>query len=157
LTVEVGQRAPDFALYDTEQELRSLREFRDKNVIIAFYPGAFTSVCTREMCTFRDSLVKLDSLNGQVIGLSVNDPFSNKAFKEANELNFPLLSDYNRKTIELYGVEATDFAGLEAYTAAKRAIFILDKKGIIRYKWISEDPAKEPDYSEIETRIQALS
>ncbi|GAF78006.1 unnamed protein product [marine sediment metagenome] len=155
--VEMGQRAPDFILYDTEQELRSLSEFRDKIVILAFYPGAFTSICTREMCTFRDSIGNLASVKGQIVGISVNDPFSNKAFKEANQLNFPLLSDYNRKVIEIYGIEANDFAGLGGYTAAKRSIFILDKKGIIRYKWVSEDPSKEPDYSEIESRMQALS
>ena len=156
MNIELGKKAIDFSLYDTERQLRSLNEFTGKNTILAFYPGAFTSVCIREMCALRDSLAKIGDLNAKVIGISVNDPFSNKAFKEANQLNFPLLSDYNRKTIKLYGIEADDFAGLKGYTAAKRSIFILDKKGIIRYKWISEDPSKEPDYNILELEIQKL-
>jgi len=118
--------------------------------VLAFYPGAFTSVCTKEMCTFNDSLAKLNELKAQVIGISVNDPFSNKAFAEANSLSFPLLSDYNRKVVKLYGVEARDFAGLKGYTAAKRSIFILDSGGTVRHKWISEDPHVEPIYQGIE-------
>jgi len=82
--------------------------------VLAFYPGAFTSVCTKEMCTFRDSLAKLNELKAQVIGISVNDPFSNKAFAEANSLSFPLLSDYNRKVVELYGVRQKTLLALKA-------------------------------------------
>ncbi len=147
--VKVGSKAPDFALPDTDLKPRTLKEF-DRKVVLAFYPGAFTSVCTREMCAFRDSLSKLNDLKAQIVGVSVNDPFSNKAFAEANMLNFPLLSDYSRKVAKLYGVEAKDFAGLRGYTAAKRSIFVLDSKGFVRYKWVSEDPRVEPVYSEIE-------
>ncbi len=106
------------------------------------------------MCIFRDSLTKLSELEAQVIGISVNDPFSNKAFAEANSLNFPLLSDYNRDVVRLYGVAAEDFAGLRGYTAAKRSVFILDKNSTVRYIWISEDPRKEPPYEEIERKLE---
>ena len=151
-----GTKAPDFSLPDTERNQRTLNEFLGKKVVLAFYPGAFTDPCTREMCVFRDSLAELNALNAQVIGISVNDPFSNKAFAEANQLNFPLLSDYNRDIIRIYGVEATDFAGLKGYTAAKRSIFIIDRKGVIRYKWISEDPRKEPNYETIERTLEEI-
>lgn len=148
--IKVGQRAPDFTLPGINLQQRRLRDFLDKNVVLAFYPGAFTAVCTKEMCAFRDSLAKLNELKAQVVGISVNDPFSNKAFAEANKLNFPLLSDYNREVVRLYGVAAADFAGLKGYTAAKRSIFIVDREGILRYKWVSDDPRIEPDYDEIE-------
>jgi peroxiredoxin len=91
--ISVGQKAPDFTLPDTESKPRRLRDFLEKNVVLAFYPGAFTSVCTKEMCTFRDSIAKLNDLKAQAVGISVNDPFSNKAFAERNMLNLPLLSD----------------------------------------------------------------
>jgi len=147
--IRIGKKAPDFTLPDTGLKPRSLKDF-DTKLVLAFYPGAFTSVCTKEMCTFRDSLKRLNELKAQVIGISVNDPFSNKAFAEANGLSFPLLSDYNRKVVKLYGVGARDFAGLKGYTAAKRSIFILDSGGTICHKWISEDPRVEPNYQEIE-------
>jgi peroxiredoxin len=91
-----------------------------------------------------------------VVGISVNDPFSNKAFAEANKLQFPLLSDYTRETIRKYGVFHEDFAGLKGYVAAKRSIFLLDKMGIVRYRWISEDPGKDPDYEEIKNQLTKL-
>jgi peroxiredoxin len=152
--IRVGQKAPDFTLPDTNLKPRRLREFLSKNIVLAFYPGAFTSVCTKEMCTFRDSIAKLSNMKAQVIGISVNDPFSNEAFAKANMLTFPLLSDYNREVVRLYDVAATDFAGLKGYTAAKRSIFIIDKKGTVRYKWVSEDPRIEPNYAEIEETLE---
>ena len=154
--IKVGKKAPDFTLPDTDLKPQKLSEFLDKNVVLAFYPGAFTSVCTKEMCTFRDSIVKLSDLKAQVVGISVNDPFSNSAFAKANMLNFPLLSDYNREVVRLYGVAATDFAGLKGYTAAKRSVFIIDRKGTVRYKWVSEDPTVEPDYGEIERALEEI-
>jgi len=154
--IGVGQTAPDFTLPDTDLEPRRLGDFLDKNVVLAFYPGAFTSVCTKEMCTFRDSIAKLSDLKAQVIGISVNDPFSNKAFAERNILSFPLLSDYNREVVALYGVAAKDFAGLKGYTAAKRSIFIVDRERTVRYVWVSEDPRVEPNYEEIERVLEEI-
>jgi peroxiredoxin len=154
--IKVGQKAPDFTLPDTEFKPRRLRGFLNKNVVLAFYPGAFTSVCAKEMCTFRDSLARLNALDAQVVGVSVNDPFSNKAFAEANGLTFSLLSDYNREVVRTYDVELKDFAGLKGYTAAKRAVFILDRKGIVRYAWVSEDPGVEPKYHEVEKALEEI-
>lgn len=155
--VRVGSKAPDFTLVDMDRNTRNLSEFKDKNIVLAFYPGAFTSVCRKEMCTFRDSLSNLEALDAQVIGISVNDPFSNKAFHEMNMLNFPLLCDYNREVIEAYGISLHDFAGLQGYTVAKRSVFIVDRDGVIRYRWISENPGLEPDYGEIETELSKLN
>lgn len=154
--VDVGAVAPDFTLVDAEMKPRSLGEFRGMNVVIAFYPGAFTSACTKEMCTLRDSIARLEGLNAQVVGVSVNDPFSAKAFHEMNMLNFPLLCDYNREVVELYGVAMHDFAGLKGYTAAKRAVFIVDARGIVRYRWATEDSRKLPDIGELEEVLKNL-
>lgn len=153
--IRIGKKAPNFTLPDTDLKPRSLKDF-DTKLVLAFYPGAFTSVCTKEMCAFRDSLAKLNELKAQVIGISVNDPFSNKAFAEANNLGFPLLSDYRREVVRLYGVGARDFAGLKGYIAAKRSIFILDKKGVIHHKWVSEDPRVEPNYQEIQKILSEM-
>jgi peroxiredoxin len=154
--VNVGDRAPDFTLVDSEMKPRRLSEFRGKNVVLAFYVGAFTSVCQKEMCTFRDSIVRLEKLNAQVLGVSVNDPFSNQAFKEANMIGFPLLCDYNREVVNLYGIPLNNFAGLKGYTVAKRSVFIIDKNGFVKYRWVSEDPRVEPDYKEIEKVLEKL-
>ena len=154
--VEVGDVAPDFTILDTEMKPRGLSEFRGGNLVLAFFPGAFTSVCKREMCTFRDSISRLEELNAQVVGISVNDPFSNKAFQEMNMLNFPLLCDFNREVVELYGVAMHDFAGMRGYIAAKRSVFVIDKDGVVRYRWVSEDPRVEPDYKEIEKVLETI-
>jgi len=154
--IKVMDKAPDFMLPDTEKKVRSLREFLGQKVVLAFFVGAFTSTCTKEMCEFRDSMARLIDLNAQVVGISVNDPFSNKAFVEKNRLPFPVLSDYNREVIKMYGLEMQNFAGLQGYSVAKRSIFILDPKGVVRYVWISEDPTVEPSYQEIEKVLQEI-
>src|SRR5208283_6030470 len=134
--VKVGDRAPDFTLPDTDKKPRSLKEFLGKKIVLAFFVGAFTSTCTKEMCEFRDSMARLTDLNAQVIGISVNDPFSNKGFSEKNRLPFPILSDHKREVIKTYGLELPNFAGLDGYTVAKRSIFVIDEKGIVRYVWV---------------------
>jgi len=149
-TPQVGDKALKFTLPDTDLKPRSLRDFQGQKVVLAFFVGAFTSVCTKEMCAFRDSMARLIDLKAQVIGVSVNDPFSNKAFAEKNRLSFPILSDVNREVIRLYNLESPDFAGIKGYSVAKRSILILDKKGVVRYTWITDDPTKEPNYDKIE-------
>jgi peroxiredoxin len=155
--LKIGDKAPNFALPDTDLKPRSLKEFQGQKVVLAFFVGAFTSVCTKEMCAFRDSMARLIDLKAQVIGIGVNDPFSNRAFAERNRLTFPILSDYNRETIKTYNLQAADFAGLKGYIAAKRSIFVLDKQGVIRYTWITENPAVEPNYKEIEEALEKIN
>jgi peroxiredoxin len=154
--INVEDEAPDFNLPDTKLKKRSLKDFRGRKVVLAFFVGAFTSICTKEMCAFRDSMARLTDLKAQVIGISVNDPFSNKAFAEKNRLPFPILSDYKRQAIKAYGVETIDFGGLDGYTVAKRSIFVVDKKGVVRYVWSTEDPEVEPNYKEIEDTLEKI-
>lgn len=156
VNVKVGDKAPDFTLSDENMKPRSLNEFLGQKVVLAFFVGAFTSTCTMEVCAFRDSMARLTDLRAQVVGVSVNDPFSNKGFSEKNYLPYPILSDYKREVIKKYGLELENFAGLQGYTVAKRSIFVLDQQGIIRYMWISENPTIEPDYKEIEEALSQI-
>ncbi len=154
--IKVGDKSPDFILPDVDLKPRSLKEFLGQKIVLAFFVGAFTSTCTKEMCEFRDSMARLIDLNAQVIGISVSDPFSSKAFAEKNRLPFPILSDYKREVIKTYGLESPNFAGLNGYTVAKRSIFILDDRGIVRYVWVSDNPAVEPNYQEIQNVLEQI-
>jgi peroxiredoxin len=156
MAAKVGDKAPDFTLYDTEKKPRSLKEFLGKKTVLAFYPGAFTGVCTKEMCTFRDSLSRFNALNAQVVGISVDAPFANKAFATQNNLQFPLLSDFNRTALKAYGIVHEGFSGLNGYSASKRSVFVLDKDGIVRYAWISDNPGVEPNYDEVTKALSSF-
>ncbi|OYV85816.1 MAG: peroxiredoxin [Ignavibacteriae bacterium 37-53-5] len=156
MAVEIGKKAPDFKLYDTDRKERSLSEFTGKKVVLAFYPGAFTGVCTKEMCNFRDSLGKFNNVDAQVIGISVDPPFSNKAFADQNKLTFPVLSDFNRQAVKAYDSYHENFLGLNGYTAAKRAVFVVDRAGVVQYKWVSENPGVEPNYDEVLKAVAAI-
>ena len=150
-----GEKAPNFTIADTDRKPRGLQEFLKPKgaTLLAFFPGAFTSVCTREMCALRDSLAEFNKFNAQVVGIDVNDPWTNKAFVEKNSLSFPILSDYTRDVVRQYNVFHENFGNLKGYTVAKRAIFILDQNGVVAYKWVTEDPSKEPNYEELKKAV----
>jgi peroxiredoxin len=154
---EVGDESPNFTLISHKMKYVTLSDHRGENVVLAFYPGAFTGTCTKEMCNIRDTIASLEDLNATIYGISVNDPFSNNAFHEENVLNFPLLCDYNREVVQKYNVYHENFAGLKGYVSAKRSVFILDKDGIVIYKWVTEDPSVEPDYKELEEELSKLN
>jgi Peroxiredoxin len=146
--VEVGEKAPDFELLDTELKPRKLSEFLGKRIVVLLtFPAAFSSVCTKELCTFRDRMSILNSANAEVIAISVDSPFTLMAFKDANRLNFTLLSDFNKEVITKYGVVHENLLGLKG--VAKRSAFIIAPDGTVLYKWVSDDPLVEPPYDEI--------
>jgi peroxiredoxin len=149
--VGVGDRAPDFALYDYDKKVRKLSEFLTKGTktILAFFPGAFTGGCIQEMCTFRDMYGELAKLNGTVVGVSVDAPFAQKAFAEKYNLTFPLLCDFKREVVKKYGVLWKNLGGVEGYDTANRAIFILDDSGKVLFKWVAEKPGDLPDFEAI--------
>ncbi len=153
MAAEVNSKAPEFNLLNTKRESVTLDSLKGKKAVLAFFPAAFTGVCEKELCTFRDSMAELSGLNATVIGISVDSPFSNGAFAEKNKLEYPILSDYNRAAVKAYGVGHDDFVGMTGYTAAKRSIFVLDAAGTITYKWVSDDPGKEPLYDEIKAAL----
>ncbi len=157
--LEVGARAPGFTLLDTTRERRALAEFRGRPLVIAFFPAAFTGVCEKELCTFRDSLAQLgdNKLDAAVVAVSVDAPFTNAAFAERNKLGFPVLSDYRREVVRAYGVAHEDFAGMPGYTAAKRSVFVVDAEGAIAYAWVAPNPGVEPDYELVREVVAALA
>ncbi len=154
--LDVGTKAPDFTLFKNRTDKVSLAEQRGKKVVLAFFPAAFTSVCEKELCTFRDSLAELNGLDATVLGISVDGPFSNVAFAEKNKLTFPVLSDYTRATVRAYDVALDDFAGLPGYTASKRAVYVVDGEGTIRYAWVGPNPGVEPDYEAVKKAVAGI-
>jgi glutaredoxin-dependent peroxiredoxin len=150
MSVSVGSKAPQFTLFDTAKTPRSpLAEFAGKKIVLLFYPGAFTGVCDKEMCNFRDSLSAYNSLNAQVIGISVDGPWANKAFAQHYNLTFPLLSDFERSVVKQYGIVFEGLGGVKGYNVAKRAVYVIDEKGVVKYAWVSDTPGVEPPYDEV--------
>jgi len=149
MTLNVGDKAPGFELVDTDLKMRTLDEFAGKKIVVSFFVAASSPVCETELCTFRDSWDEISGLGANVIAISNDGPFANKAFKEKHHHNFPILGDYNSKTIRDYDVLMPDLLHLKDYNAAKRSVFIIMQDGTIGYKWVSDDPLKEPNYDEI--------
>ncbi len=147
MSVDVGSKAPDFTLTNQERQPVTLSQQRGKPVVLAFFPAAFSSVCQKELCTFRDSMARLNDAKAQVYGISIDTFFTLKAFHDAQNLTFPLLSDFNKEVIREYGVFNPDMIGLKGI--AKRAIFVLDRDGVVRHKEVLEDARNEPNYEAV--------
>ena len=131
----------------------NLKTFEGKKTIIAFFPGAFTGGCTEELCTFQSDLQQFNELNVQIVGISVDSPFALSGWAQANDISFPLLSDYNKECIKLFDVEFKGLAGLEGYVSSNRAVFIANPAGEITYKWVAENPGVLPDFEEIKNNL----
>jgi peroxiredoxin len=156
MATDVGSKAPDFTLPNQDRQPVALRDAAAKNpVVLAFFPAAFSSVCTKELCTLRDQLGPLNHLaKAQVFGISVDTPFALKAFANAERLHFPLLSDFNKETIRAYDVVNPDMVGLKGI--AKRAVFVIDREGTIRYKEVLDDARNEPNYEKLNGALATL-
>ena len=154
MSADVGSTAPDFTLTNQDRQPVSLSGQRGKPVVLAFFPAAFSSVCTKELCTFRDSLAKLGQAKAQVYGISVDTFFTLKAFQDHEKLTFPLLSDFNKQVIRDYGVFNEDMIGLKGI--AKRAVFVIDKDGIVRHREVLEDARNEPDYTKLNEALSKI-
>jgi peroxiredoxin len=137
-----------------DREPVTLSQLKGKPVVLAFFPAAFSGVCQKELCTFRDSMGALSNANAQVFGISVDTFFALKAFQEQQTLNFPLLSDFNKEVIREYGVFNEDMIGLKGI--AKRAVFVLDKDGVVRHREVLDDARNEPDYKKVLDSLASL-
>jgi peroxiredoxin len=155
MAIDVGTKAPDFTLMNHERQPVSLAAHRGQPVVLAFFPAAFSSVCTKELCIFRDSLAKLNNSRAQVFAISVDTFFALKAFHDSQRFTFPLLSDFNKQVIEAYGVFNEDMIGLRGI--AKRAVFVLDRDGIVRHREVLEDARNEPDYSRVFETLESFT
>ncbi len=155
MSIPVGSKAPDLTLKDQDMHDVTLSAgWAGRHTVLAFFPAAFTSVCTKELCTFRDQLAQLNQANAQVYGISVDTPFTLKVFREQNGLNFPLLSDFNKNAIKAYDVYLDDLVGLKG--VAKRAVFLIDTRGVVRYAEVTATPGVEPDYGKLRAAIATL-
>ena len=153
--IELNDIAPEFTLKNTQKEDISLSDFRGQTVVLAFYPGAFTGVCDTEMCTLQDNLKSFNDLDAIVIGISVDSPWANGGFTNQYNLEFDLLSDIDRSVIKSYGVLFEGLGGIDGYTCANRAVFII-KDEAVKYKWIAPSPGEEPDYEEIQNKLKVI-
>lgn len=156
MALKAGDKAPDFTLpsFTPSAELAqiSLADYRGKNVVLAFFPQAFTGTCTTEMCTMSDNFDMYKGMNAEVLGISVDGTFVQKAFAKANNINVPLLSDYNRDVVKKYDVLLPEFAhGMKG--TAQRAVFVIDKDGVIRYVEVTKSPGDLPDFEALKKAL----
>lgn len=153
MNIEKGQVAPGFALYDTEKNKVSLDGYRGKTVVLLFFPLAFTSTCTKELCSVRDNIALYNNANAVVFGISVDSVFTLKKFKEEQGINFALLSDFNKTASKAYNVLYEVFPALEMEGVSKRAAFVIGDDGIIKYAEVCEKPGDLPDFSAINAAL----
>ena len=153
--IEVGQAAPDFALFSDEKKEVKLSDFRGKNVILHFFPAAFTGVCTAQLCNARDNMGVYERLNAQVLGISVDSPFTLGKFKAENGYNFPMLSDFNKTTIKEYGVYLENFV-LGMHGVSKRAAFVIDTEGVVRYAEVMPSAGELPNFVAIKEALESI-
>ena len=155
MAVDVGSKAPDFTLVNQDRENVTLtQELAKGPVVLAFFPGAFSGTCTKELCTFRDTMSNFANANARVLGISTDTFFVLKAWGDQQKLGFPLLSDYNKDVIHQYGVVNPDMIGLK--NIAKRAVFVIDKGGVVRHREVLEDARNEPDYAALNEAVGKL-
>ena len=155
MSIDVGTQAPDFTLINHDRQPVTLSGHRGRPVVLAFFPAAFSSTCIKELCTWRDSLGRLNQAEAQVLGISVDTFFALKAFHDSEQLAFPLLSDFNKVVIREYGVFNEDMIGLKGI--AKRAVFVLDRHGVVRHREVLDDARHEPDYGKVFATLESFT
>ena len=157
MSTTIGQVAPAFKLFDTDKKATSLAEFKGKNVVVLFFPLAFTGVCTAELCNIRDNIGTYNNANAQVLGISVDSLFTLGKFKEEQKLNFPLLSDFNKEATKAFDVLYEVFPAFEMQGVSKRAAFVIDKEGVVQYAEVCPTPGDQPNYEAIQNTLNTLN
>lgn len=156
MKIEVGQEAPGFTLYDTKKNKVSLSDLKGNNVLLLFFPQAFTRVCTKELCSVRDNMGIYNNANAKVLGISVDSVFTLAKFQEVQQYNFPLLSDFNKEVSTAYGC-LYDTWILDMKGVSKRSAFLIDKQGIVKYAEVLENTGEEPNFKNIEDTLAGLN
>jgi len=155
MALAVGTKAPDFKLFNTDKKEISLSDFAGKNLVIQFFPAAFTGVCTAQMCSSRDDLSFYNNLNAAVVGVSVDSPFTLGVFKEKNALTFDLLSDFNKNLIHAYDMYQVNFAaGMKG--VAKRGVTVVDKDGVVQYVETTANPGEQVNFEALKAALEKL-
>ncbi|MDB5209574.1 MAG: peroxiredoxin [Sediminibacterium sp.] len=156
MPIQPNQQAPDFSLFDTDKNKVSLAEQKGSNVVLLFFPLAFTSTCTKELCSVRDNISQFNDANAKVFGISVDSLFTLSKYKAEQNLNFPLLSDFNKEASTAYEVLYETFPSFEMQGVSKRAAFVIDKDGIVRYAEVCATPSDLPDFGAIQQTLGGL-
>jgi peroxiredoxin len=154
--IHSGQPAPDFSLYDSDKQKISLSDYKGKNVLLLFFPQAFTGTCTKELCSTRDNIALYNQANAQVFAISVDSVFTLAKYKEEQQLNFPLLSDFNKTVSTAYDSLYNDFV-FDMHGVSKRSAFVIDKQGIVRYAEVLEKASDLPDFDAIQKTLSSLT
>ena len=155
MPIQTGQKAPDFSLYDSDKKKVSLSDYKGKNVLLLFVPQAFTGTCTKELCSTRDNIATYNQANAQVFGISVDSVFTLGKYKEEQQLNFPLLSDFNKEVSAAYGSLYETFA-FDMKGVSKRSAFVIDKEGVVRYAEVLETATDLPDFAAIQKTLSTI-
>jgi peroxiredoxin len=156
MSINIGQQAPDFTLFASDKSEVSLSQFKGQNVLLIFFPLAFTSVCTAELCDIRDNMKMYEQLDVQPLGISVDSLYTLAKFKEEQNLNFPLLSDFNKEVSKLYGSLYEKF-GFGMLGVSKRSAFLIDKEGIVQYAEVLENAGNQPDFKAIQGKLRQIT
>ncbi len=156
MKIEPGQKAPDFSLYDTERKKVTLSELRGENIVLLFFPFAFSRVCTQELCNVRDNIAEYQKLNARVFAISVDSHYTLAKFKEDQNFNFSLLSDFNKEVSPAYGSLYEKF-GLDMRGVSKRSAFIIDKQGVVSYAEVLENASETPNLENLQAVLASLS
>lgn len=153
----LGKPAPAFTLFDTDKKAISLSDFKGQNVVVLFFPLAFTGVCTTELCSIRDNIGTYNNANAQVLGISVDSIFTLGKFKEEQKLNFPLLSDFNKAASKSFDVLYEVFPAFEMQGVSKRSAFVIDKEGVVQYEEVCATPGDLPNFEAIQNVLNTLN
>ena len=157
MSLTIGSQAPDFSIYDSDKNKVSLSDFRgNKNVLLLFFPMAFTSTCTDELCAVRDDIATYSNVNAQVLGISVDSVFTLAKYKEEQSYNFPLLSDFNKEVSTAYETIYESFTPMNMKGVGKRSAFIIDKNGIVQYEEVLESAGDLPNFTVINKKLESL-
>ncbi len=156
MNVEKGQKAPDFSLYSSDKNKLTLSELKGENILLLFFPVAFTGTCTKELCSVRDNISLYNDANARVFGISVDSVYSLAKYKEEQRLNFPLLSDFNKEVSAAYGCLYDTFS-YEMKGVSKRSAFVIDKNGIIQYADVLDKASDLPDFNAIHETLRRLN
>lgn len=156
MAIEKGQKAPEFTLFNSEKNKVSLSDYKGKNLVILFFPQAFTGVCTTELCSVRDNMNVYTSLNADVVGISVDSIFTLAKFKEEQQYNFPLLSDFNKTVSQAYASFYDEFV-FEMKGVSRRAAFVVDKEGTVQYAEVLESAGDQPNFDAIKEVLGGLN
>lgn len=156
MTLQVGDKAPQFTLFNTEKKAINSSDFEGKNLLILFFPLAFTGVCTKELCTVRDDIGNYENVTSAVVGISVDSLFVLEKFKADQNIGFPMLSDFNKTVANDFGVLYDEFPAFEMKGVSKRAAFIVDKNGVIQYSEVCPTPGDLPNFEAITAKLKTL-